>query len=50
MNLVKSMGLPVSLNNFDVDYLSKTINYDKKSEEDKINLILLEKISVPMIL
>ncbi len=47
--LVRAIKLPVSSNNLDMRYLSKSINYDKKSKADKINLILLKEIGMPVV-
>ncbi|MCL4468389.1 MAG: 3-dehydroquinate synthase, partial [Deltaproteobacteria bacterium] len=47
--IIRDMKLPVSINNLDIQHLSKSINYDKKGEADKIALILLKDIGMPMV-
>ena len=47
--VIRDMELPVSINNLDIQHLSKSINYDKKSEADKIALILLKDIGMPVV-
>ncbi len=47
--IVRDVKLPASLHNLDMQHLSKSINYDKKSKADKIKLILLKGIGMPVI-
>ncbi len=46
---IRDMELPVSINIPDIQRLSKSINYDKKGQADKIELILLKDIGKPAI-
>ncbi|MGC9026075.1 MAG: 3-dehydroquinate synthase [bacterium] len=48
-DLVQAIGLTKYRNTFDINDLSKAINYDKKSRATKINLVLVKKIGVPVI-
>ncbi len=48
-HIIKGVKLPPSLNGINIQHLSKSINYDKKSKSDKINLILLKEIGVPVV-
>jgi 3-dehydroquinate synthase len=46
--VVRAIKLPASSNNLVMQHLSKSVNYDKKSKADKINLILLKRIGMPV--
>lgn len=48
-HLIREIKLPVSVKSFDINRLSKIINYDKKNKAGKINLILLKRVGVPVI-
>ena len=47
--VIRDRALPVSVNNLDIQHLSKSINYDKKGKADKIALILLKDIRMPVV-
>lgn len=49
VELIKAIGLPVYRNFFKINELSKTINYDKKSQAKLINLVLLKDIGEPLV-
>lgn len=48
-HMVKGIGLPGSFKGLDIESLSKAVKYDKKSNGNEINLVLLKKIGAPVI-